>query len=90
MWLTGSATERGGSVHHDVQSAKTLQQAGTDRFDLITLDQVERQKRRLPAGGADRVVGSSRPPWVRATRIGRAPSRASSIATAAPMPRLAR
>lgn len=53
----GQPAQGGRGVHQDVQPAEALQQAGADRLDLVALGQVERQQRRLAAGGADRVVG---------------------------------
>ena len=86
----GQPAQRAGIVDQDVQPAEALEQGRADSVDLCAFTQIQRQNaspRRPIARIASSV--SSRPPWVRAVITTRAPRRASSIATAAPMPRLA-
>jgi hypothetical protein len=48
-------------VNQHIQTVEALEQAGADAVDRLALGQIERQKRRRPAGGADRVVGLLQP-----------------------------
>ena len=53
----GKPAERARIAYQHVEPAEALEQAGTEPVECRTLGQVERQQRRMPADGANGVVG---------------------------------